>query len=92
MNLILITLTLCSFAFAVYVWRSHEHITERKAEAKLAKWKTKEEKAIREKLNKPRTLATFSERDQFIIENLVRKSMVSKIKYKNTTLVVNNEL
>lgn len=51
-----------------------------------------EEKAIREKLNKPRTLATFSERDQFIIENLVRKSMVSKIKYKNTTLVVNNEL
>ena len=48
MNLILITLTLCSFAFAVYVWRSHEHITERKAEAKLAKWKTKEEKAIRE--------------------------------------------
>ena len=51
-----------------------------------------EEKSIREKLNKPRTLATFSERDQFIIENLVRKSMVSKIKYKNTTLVVNNEL
>ena len=51
-----------------------------------------EEKAIREKLNKPRTLATFSERDQFIIENLVRKSMVSKNKYKNTTLVVNNEL
>ena len=46
MNLILITLTLCSFAFAVYVWRSHEHITERKAEAKLAKWKTKEEKAL----------------------------------------------
>ena len=43
MNLILITLTLCSFAFAVYVWRSHEHITERKAEAKLAKWKTKED-------------------------------------------------
>ena len=51
-----------------------------------------EEKALRKKLDKPRTLATFSERDQFIIENLVRKSMVSKIKYKNTTLVVNNEL
>ena len=49
MNLILITLSVCAIAFAVYVWRSHEAIAERKAEAKLAKWKTKEEKAIREK-------------------------------------------
>ena len=48
MNLILITLSVCAIAFAVYVWRSHEAIAERKAEAKLAKWKLKEEKAIRE--------------------------------------------
>ena len=38
MNLILITLSMCAIAFAVYVWRSHEAIAERKAEAKLAKW------------------------------------------------------
>ena len=48
MNLILITLSACAIAFAIYVWKSHEAIAERKAEAKLAKWKLKEEKAIRE--------------------------------------------
>ena len=48
MNLILITLSVWAIAFAVYVWKSHEAIAERKAEAKLAKWKLKEEKAIRE--------------------------------------------
>jgi len=48
MNLILITITLCSLAFTYYVWKSHDKIAERKAESFLAKWKTKEEKAIRE--------------------------------------------
>ena len=48
MNLILITITLCSLAFTYYVWKSHDRIAERKAESFLAKWKTKEEKAIRE--------------------------------------------
>ena len=44
----LITLTVCALAFAAYVYLSHNKITERKAEALLAKWKQKEEKAIRE--------------------------------------------
>ena len=52
MNLILITLSVCAIAFAVYVWRSHEAIAERKAEAKLAKWKLKEEKQLERMLIK----------------------------------------
>tara|TARA_R110000796_G_scaffold30978_7_gene82508 strand:- start:4035 stop:4508 length:474 start_codon:yes stop_codon:yes gene_type:complete len=48
MNLILITTAICSLAFAYYVYKSHDRIAERKAESFLAKWKTKEEKAIRE--------------------------------------------
>ena len=44
----LITLTVCAIAFATYVYLSHNKIAERKAEAMLAKWKVKEEKAIRE--------------------------------------------
>ena len=48
MNLILITITICALAFAAYVYLSHDKLAERKAEAQLAKWKMKEEKAIRE--------------------------------------------
>ena len=46
--MVLITLTICALAFAAYVYLSHNKIAERKAEAMLAKWKVKEEKAIRE--------------------------------------------
>ena len=48
MNLVLITITICALAFTYYVWRFHDQLAERKAEAQLAKWKLKEEKAIRE--------------------------------------------
>ena len=46
--MILITITICSLAFAAYVYFTHDKIAERKATAMLAKWKVKEEKAIRE--------------------------------------------
>jgi predicted Holliday junction resolvase-like endonuclease len=48
MILILSTLAVCALAFAFYVWKTHDKIAERKAESMLAKWKEKEEKAIRE--------------------------------------------
>ena len=48
MNLVLITITICALAFTYYVWKFHDKLAERKAEAQLAKWKLKEEKAIRE--------------------------------------------
>ena len=46
--MVLITITICALAFAAYVYFSHDKIAERKAESMLAKWKVKEEKAIRE--------------------------------------------
>ena len=45
---ILITITICALSFASYIYISHDKIAKRKAEAYLAKWKVKEEKAIRE--------------------------------------------
>jgi predicted Holliday junction resolvase-like endonuclease len=48
MIIALITLTVCSLAFSFYVWKSYDQISEKKAEAMLAKWKEKEEKTIRE--------------------------------------------
>ena len=44
----LITITVCALGFAAYVYISHDKISQRKAEAYLAKWKVKEEKSIRE--------------------------------------------
>ena len=45
---VLITITICALGFTAYVYISHDKIAQRKAEAYLAKWKVKEEKAIRE--------------------------------------------
>jgi hypothetical protein len=39
-----------------------------------------EEKALLSRLNGPRAIEDFSEREQFILENLIRKSLVTKIK------------
>jgi len=52
---------------------------------------TNEEKAVINKLDRPMPLSTFTERDQFILENLIRKSLVSKIRYNNTVLVLRND-
>ena len=46
--MVLITITICSLAFAAYVYFSHDKIAKRKAESYLEKWKVKEEKTIRE--------------------------------------------
>ena len=46
-NMILITITICSLAFAAYVYFTHEKIAQRKAENLLSEWKLKEEKKIR---------------------------------------------
>ena len=37
-------------------------------------------------------LASFTEREQAIIENLIRKSLVSKVYSKGSTLVLANEI
>ena len=41
--------------------------------------------------NSPLPLISFTERDQFVIEGLIRKALVSKVRNNNMTLVVANE-
>lgn len=48
-----------------------------------------EEKQILEKLDYPRRLDSFSERDQFTIEGLIRKSLVIKIGDTNPRVIAN---
>lgn len=38
-----------------------------------------EEKSLLQRLNGPRPIEDFTEREQFILENLIRKSLVTKI-------------
>lgn len=48
-----------------------------------------EELKILEKLKDARPLASFSERDQFTIEGLIRKSLVIKIGDHNPRVIAN---
>lgn len=50
-----------------------------------------EEKTLLDKLNGPRALDEFSEREKFILENLIRKSLVTKIKDGNSYSVTKNK-
>lgn len=50
-----------------------------------------EENIVYEKLDIRAPLAQFNEREQFIIQNLVRKSLVSKVIIDGQTLVVRND-
>jgi RNA-binding protein YhbY len=53
---------------------------------------TNEEKEILSKIDDIMSLDTFTEREQAIIDNLVRKSLVSKVQQRGSTLVMANEL
>ena len=53
---------------------------------------TNEEKAVLSKIDDIMSIDTFTEREQTIIENLIRKSLVSKVQQRGSTLVMANEL
>jgi hypothetical protein len=53
---------------------------------------TNEEKAVLSKIDDIMSIDTFTEREQTIIENLIRKSLVSKVQRQGSTLVMANEL
>jgi len=53
---------------------------------------TNEEKAVLSKIDDMMSIDTFTEREQTIIENLIRKSLVSKVQRRGSTLVMANEL
>ena len=50
-----------------------------------------EESALLIRMQHTQPLASFTEREQFIIENMIRKSIVTKIVKNNQILVVSNE-
>lgn len=54
-------------------------------------YKTNEEKQVLEQLNKPLPLESFKEREQFVIQNLVKKSLVSKLVNNGYVFVVKND-
>jgi len=53
---------------------------------------TNEEKQVLSKIDDIVSIDTFTEREQTIIENLIRKSLVSKVQRQGSTLVMANEL
>ena len=59
---------------------------------KFTIYTTNEEKEVLSKIDDMMSIDTFSEREQAIIENLVRKSLVSKVQNKGSILVMANEL
>ena len=52
---------------------------------------TNEEKDILPKLQELRLQAEFTERERYVIENMVKKSVVAKVKYNGETYLVQNE-
>jgi hypothetical protein len=52
---------------------------------------SKEESELLERITQPSMLRTYTEREQFVINNLIRKSLVSKVIHNNEIIVVPNE-
>lgn len=52
---------------------------------------SREEAELLERITQPAMLRSYSERDQFIINNLIRKSLVSKVVHNDDIIVVPNE-
>lgn len=52
---------------------------------------TNEEKEILERVQGLRPMEAYTERERFVIENLIRKSLISKVKYNNTFMVQRND-
>jgi hypothetical protein len=52
-------------------------------------WTTNEEKQLLKKLKDPIKLGHLSEQDQFKVQALIRKSLVTKIGIKDPTIVAN---
>jgi len=52
---------------------------------------TNEEKALLETIDDVRPLGSFPEREQTIINNLIRKSIISKVQHNGTIMVIRND-
>jgi len=54
-------------------------------------WTTNEEARLLKKLKDPVKLAQLSEQDQFRVQAMIRKSLVTKIGHSNPSVVANNK-
>lgn len=54
-------------------------------------WTTNEEKHLLEKLRSPKKLSHLAEKDQFRVQTLIRKSLVTKVGFNEDPYVVTNE-
>jgi len=50
-----------------------------------------EEQTVLDKMSAAQMIEAYTERERFIIEGLIRKSLVTKFQYNNSYLVVKNE-
>jgi len=56
----------------------------------LEVWTSKEEKDLLENITEPTVIAQFNERDQTIIDSLIRKSLLIKVQGKHSSYVYPN--
>lgn len=54
-------------------------------------WTTNEEAQLLEKLQQPVKLGTLSEQDQFRVQAMIRKSLITKIGTDNPSVVANEK-
>ena len=54
-------------------------------------WTTNEEKELLQKLKKPVKLRHLSEQEQFKVQAMIRKSLVTKIGHEDPTVVANEK-
>lgn len=54
-------------------------------------WTTNEERELLKKLNKPVKLRRLSEQEQFKVQAMIRKSLVTKIGHEDPTVVANEK-
>ena len=50
-----------------------------------------EEQELLDRISKPCYLEVFTDREKFVVENLIRKSLVSKVNYKGSVVIIPNE-
>lgn len=55
-------------------------------------WITNEEKELLKKLKEPKKLSSLSEQEQFRIQALIRKSLVTKVGMEDPTVVINEKI
>lgn len=54
-------------------------------------WTTNEERSLLKKLSKPVKISQLSEQDQFKVQTLIRKSLVTKIGMDDPSVVANEK-